>query len=156
MGGLRFLSAASALALVTLWLLSVLVFVAAQLLPGDVGSRRSSGRSPTQHAVAALNHQLGVDRPLLVQYLDWIATSCAATWARRCTLQRRRCGRPLTHGARQLAEARGASPSCSSCRSRILGGVVAALNVGRPLDRIITIGGLSADGRARVRDRRSS
>src|SRR5215468_11330352 len=60
------------LSLVTLWLLSVLVFAGGQLLPGDVG-RAILGPLADARAVANLNHQLGVDRPLLVQYWDWIS-----------------------------------------------------------------------------------
>jgi peptide/nickel transport system permease protein len=60
------------LSLVTLWLLSVLVFAAGQWLPGDVG-RAMLGPLADAHAVAALNHQLGTDRPVLVQYAQWLA-----------------------------------------------------------------------------------
>src|SRR2546427_13187217 len=67
----RFLLRRLLLALVTLWLLSVIVFLGANLLPGDVG-RRILGPFADPRAVAALNHQLGVDRPLLVQYLSWL------------------------------------------------------------------------------------
>ena len=57
------------LSLITLWLLSVIVFAGGQLLPGDVG-RAILGPLADARAVANLNHQLGVDRPLLVQYWD--------------------------------------------------------------------------------------
>src|SRR5215475_39333 len=67
-----FLATRLALALVTLWLLSVLVFAGGQLLPGDIG-RAILGPLADARAVAALNHQLGVDRPVLVQYWDWIS-----------------------------------------------------------------------------------
>jgi peptide/nickel transport system permease protein len=55
------------LALITLWLLSVIVFFAGQVLPGDPG-RAILGHLASPAAVAVLDHQLGVDRPLLVQY----------------------------------------------------------------------------------------
>lgn len=60
------------LSLATLWLLSALVFAAGQWLPGDVG-RAILGPLADAHAVAALNHQLGTDRPVLVQYAHWLA-----------------------------------------------------------------------------------
>src|SRR5215471_9743869 len=60
------------LSLVTLWILSVLVFAGGQLLPGDVG-RSILGPLADPRAVATLDHQLGVDRPVLVQYWDWIS-----------------------------------------------------------------------------------
>ena len=59
------------LALVTLWLLSVIVFLATQVIPGDPG-RAILGNLAAPSAVAALDHQLGVDRPLLTRYLSWI------------------------------------------------------------------------------------
>ena len=60
------------LSLITLGLLSVLVFAGGQLLPGDVG-RAILGPLADARAVANLDHQLGTDRPLLVQYWDWIS-----------------------------------------------------------------------------------
>ena len=59
------------LSLITLWLLSVIVFAGAQVLPGDVG-RAMLGPFADPRAVDALNHEMGTDRPLLVQYTDWI------------------------------------------------------------------------------------
>jgi peptide/nickel transport system permease protein len=59
-----------AMALVTLWLLSVIVFAATQLLPGDVANA-VLGRDATPEAVASLRQQLGLDRPALRQFLDW-------------------------------------------------------------------------------------
>jgi peptide/nickel transport system permease protein len=61
-----------ALSLLTLLLLSVVVFAGGQLLPGDVG-RAILGPLADPAAVAALNHQLGADRPAPVIYLDWIS-----------------------------------------------------------------------------------
>src|SRR5471032_3170761 len=68
----RFIGVRLLLAVITLWLLSVIVFAGGQLLPGDVG-RAILGPLSDARAVAALNHQLGVDRPLLTQYAGWIA-----------------------------------------------------------------------------------
>jgi len=67
----RFIGVRLFLAAITLWLLSVIVFAGGQLLPGDVG-RAILGPLADARAVAALNHQLGVDRPLFTQYAGWI------------------------------------------------------------------------------------
>jgi peptide/nickel transport system permease protein len=67
----RFLLRRFALAIVTLILLSILVFGASQLLPGDIG-RNVLGPFASPHDVAALDHKLGVDRPIVVQYVDWL------------------------------------------------------------------------------------
>src|SRR5690348_437667 len=60
------------LALVTLILLSMIVFFAGQVLPGDP-ARAILGPLADPRAVRVLDHQLGVDRPLLTQYWSWIS-----------------------------------------------------------------------------------
>jgi peptide/nickel transport system permease protein len=64
---LRFIARRSALAVVTLMLLSVIVFLISNVLPSNV-ARTILGPFAPQETVDALNHQLGTDRPLLVQY----------------------------------------------------------------------------------------
>ena len=73
----RFLARRIGLALVTLWLLSIIVFLGANVLPGDVG-RRVLGPFADPRAVAAFNHRLGTDRPILVQYGSWLAGTLRA------------------------------------------------------------------------------
>ena len=60
------------LALITLFLLSLIVFFAGQVLPGDP-ARAILGPLASPSAVRALDHQLGVDRPLVTQYWSWIS-----------------------------------------------------------------------------------
>ena len=57
-------------ALITLLILSIMVFFGAQVLPGNIG-RSILGPLADAGAVDALNHELGVDRPVLVQYWSW-------------------------------------------------------------------------------------
>lgn len=64
---LRFIARRSALAVITLLLLSVIVFMISNVLPSNV-ARTILGPFAPQETVDALNHQLGTDRPLLVQY----------------------------------------------------------------------------------------
>ncbi|MEM1130353.1 MAG: ABC transporter permease [Pseudomonadota bacterium] len=59
------------LGLVTLFVVSLLIFFAVELLPGDV-AENILGRSATQDAVEALRTELGLDRPAPVRYLDWL------------------------------------------------------------------------------------
>ena len=68
---LRFLTRRALLSLITLAILSVIVFLGGQLLPGDVG-RAVLGPLADARAVALFDHQVGVDRPLVIQYWDWI------------------------------------------------------------------------------------
>ncbi|MFI0485413.1 ABC transporter permease [Actinomadura sp. 9N215] len=52
-------------------LVSVLVFLATQVLPGDA-ARAALGREATPDRVAALRAELGLDEPLLRQYFSWL------------------------------------------------------------------------------------
>jgi peptide/nickel transport system permease protein len=60
-----------ALAIPTLFLVSVIVFGLMRFMPGDVVTRMVEGHAyaPT---LAALRHDLGLDRPVHIQYLEWI------------------------------------------------------------------------------------
>lgn len=51
---------------------SVLIFVTLRVLPGDV-AQMVAGVGSTPEQVAAIRTGLGLDRPLVLQYLDWIA-----------------------------------------------------------------------------------
>src|SRR5438128_2050346 len=61
-----------ALAIPTLFLVSVIVFAMMRLMPGDVATRMVEGHAyaPT---LAALRKDLGLDRPVYVQYAEWIS-----------------------------------------------------------------------------------
>jgi peptide/nickel transport system permease protein len=65
----RFIARRLLLSLVTLWLLSTIVFVIANVLPNDVG-RTILGPFAPQESVDELNHRLGTDRPILVRYAE--------------------------------------------------------------------------------------
>lgn len=60
------------LGLVTLFVVSVLIFFAVELLPGDL-AEAVLGQSATEETVAAMREQLGLDRPAVVRYFDWLA-----------------------------------------------------------------------------------
>ncbi|HJS71693.1 MAG TPA: ABC transporter permease [Acidimicrobiia bacterium] len=137
----RFVLRRVGLALITLFLLSVLVFAGTQMLPGDVG-RRVLGPFATQEAVDTLNARLGTDRPLLVQYGDWIGSAVTGDLGFSISYSR-----PVTE---MLVRALVNSLKLAALAFVIvvplslLGGIVAALNRGKFVDRVITVGGLSA------------
>lgn len=58
-------------ALLTLLVISALVFFVTQALPGDVATI-IGGREATEEQLATIRQQLGLDQPLLEQYRDWI------------------------------------------------------------------------------------
>jgi len=129
------------LALVTLWLLSVLVFFACQVLPGDPG-RAILGNLASPSAVAALDHQLGVDRPLIEQYWTWITGLLHGNMG--TSTQFRAPVEPYISAALINSLKLAALAFVIVVPLGIVGGVVAALNYGRAPDRIISVAGLSA------------
>lgn len=65
--------------LVTLFLSSLVIFGITQLLPGDVANM-VLGRFATPEALARLRAELGLDRPIHVQYLDWLWRFVRGDW----------------------------------------------------------------------------
>ncbi len=57
--------------LFTLFIISILVFLAVAMLPGDI-AQQVLGRNATPEAVAAFRQQLGLDQGLVARYLGWI------------------------------------------------------------------------------------
>jgi peptide/nickel transport system permease protein len=68
---LSFITRRTAAAVGTLFLSSVLVFLAVQALPGDVATQ-ILGKDATPDAVAALREKLKLDRPAWERYWDWV------------------------------------------------------------------------------------
>jgi peptide/nickel transport system permease protein len=128
------------LGLLTLVLLSMAVFALAQVLPGDVG-RAVLGPYADQHQVDLLNHQLGVDRPIVVQYLDWIWNFLHGDMGKSLQYQVPVWDllQPALVNSLKLA----AEAFVIFVPFGILGGILAALRRGRMTDRMITVGGLS-------------
>jgi len=57
--------------LVTLWVVSMVVFVMTSLLPGDV-AQIVLGQSATPESLAAYRAERGLDQPLVFQYVSWL------------------------------------------------------------------------------------
>ena len=58
--------------LLTLLVVSVLIFFAVELLPGDI-AEAVLGMGATEETVAAMREQLGLDRPAPIRYFDWLS-----------------------------------------------------------------------------------
>jgi peptide/nickel transport system permease protein len=124
----------------TLLLLSLIVFLACQVLPGDP-ARAILGREAPVTAVDALNRQLGLDQPLPAQYWNWISK-----------LPQGDLGRSYRYSAPVgdfLWPALDASVRLAALTFvilvplAVLGGVIAAFNRGNLVDRVISVAGLS-------------
>ena len=59
------------LGLLTLFAVSIVIFVLTQILPGDVASS-VLGQSATPETLATYRHELGLDRPAIVRYAIWL------------------------------------------------------------------------------------
>ncbi|MDE0112875.1 MAG: ABC transporter permease, partial [Albidovulum sp.] len=62
-----------ALGFVTLVFVSIIIFSSIQLLPGDFGEA-ILGQAATEETVAAFRRELGLDKPAVYRYLDWIGS----------------------------------------------------------------------------------
>jgi peptide/nickel transport system permease protein len=129
------------LSFLTLWLLSLLVFAGGRMLPGNVG-RAMLGPFADQKAVDLLNHEMGTDRPLLVQYGSWIGNlvegDLGKSYAYRAPVAQF-LGPAVLNSAKLAGVV-----FLIVVPLGILGGVIAALYRGRAADRIISVSGLSA------------
>src|SRR5579875_3034792 len=128
-------------ALITLWILSMIVFFAAQVLPGDP-ARAILGPLAAPSAVRALAHQLGTDRSVVAQYGTWIGHIVTGNLGHSYQYQAPigpLLGHALVNSLKLAAVA-----FVLVVPLGIIGGVVSALNVGKPIDRVISVIGLSA------------
>jgi len=129
-----------ALSLLTLVLLSLVVFAGAQMLPGDVG-RAILGPLADPDAVAALNHELGADRPAIETYVSWIGHFVTGDMGRSYAFRSPVApfiGTALFNSLKLAAVAFVIVVPLS-----IGAGVYAAIHAGKWQDRVISIGGLS-------------
>jgi peptide/nickel transport system permease protein len=67
----RLVASRLGLAVMTLLIVSAIVFAMTGLLPGDA-AQQALGQAATPEAVAALRHQFGLDQPALQRYLQWL------------------------------------------------------------------------------------
>jgi len=65
--------------IMTLLITSILIFTATQLLPGDMASILL-GRDATEATRTALQKELGLDKPVHVQYIHWLSGFVTGDW----------------------------------------------------------------------------
>ena len=125
---------------ITLVLTSFAVFAAAEVLPGDVG-RTILGPYASQQQVDQVNHQLGADDPLVQRYFTWAGNFIRGDWG-ESPIQHVEV-RPLVLDRLKNSLILGGFALILIVPFSVILGVVAALNYGRTLDRVISIAGLS-------------
>lgn len=75
----RLVAARFGLALLTLLIVSAIVFTITALLPGDA-AQMALGQAATPEAVTALRHQLGLDQPAITRYFQWLVNMFAGNF----------------------------------------------------------------------------
>jgi peptide/nickel transport system permease protein len=141
----RFLLRRLLLALVTLFLLTLVVFFATHVLPGNVG-QRILGPLADKDAVALKNKELGTDKPIPTQYVRWLADLSQGDLGISTQYSTETVKVQVTE---KLRPALGYSARLAMLAFvlvvpiSILGGIAAALRRGKALDRVISVGGLS-------------
>ena len=128
------------LSLITLVIVSFTVFMASQVLPGDVG-RTILGPYASQSQVDKLNHQIGTDQPLIKQYFTWAGNFIKGDWG--TSALQNRAVKPLVLDRLKNSLILAGYALLLIVPISIFLGVVSALDYGGALDRIITITGLS-------------
>ncbi len=63
------------LGVLTLLVVSMVIFSAVEMLPGDF-TEAVLGQRATVETVAAFRKELGLDQPAILRYLDWLASVC--------------------------------------------------------------------------------
>jgi len=128
------------LMVLTLWILSLIVFFAGQVLPGDPG-RAILGPFAARSAVQALDTQLGVNRPLLTRYLSWVGGVLHGNLGTSYTF--RSAVEPFVQAALINSVKLALLAFVIVVPLGIIGGVIAALYNGRWVDRVISVTGFS-------------
>ena len=126
--------------LATLWVVSVIVFIATSMLPGDV-AQIVLGQAATPETLAALRAELGLDQPAIVRYFGWLGDmltgdlgTSKAGGAAISDLIGLRLGKTMMVAA---------YVAIISIPISVALGLYAAMHPGTWLDRLVTFGTLS-------------
>lgn len=125
---------------VTLLILGVGVFFAAQVLPGNPG-RAVLGPTADPAVVEAFNERLGYNRPVLERFWVWFSSALTGDFG-TSYVYNTEVG-PLVATAFGKSMQLGLFALLIVIPLSLIGGVVSALYRRRALDRVITIGGMS-------------
>ncbi|MCV3211698.1 ABC transporter permease [Mesorhizobium sp. YC-39] len=79
-----------ALGFVTLFLVSLVIFLAAELLPGDI-AEAMLGQSATPETLASLRLELGLDQPAYIRYVHWLGGALTGDFGKSLAT-----GRPIS------------------------------------------------------------
>jgi peptide/nickel transport system permease protein len=121
--------------LLTLFVASIIIFSVTQLLPGDV-AQVILGQFATEKAVANLREDLGLNRPIVVQYTTWLTNFIQGDWGK--SMVSRMDVRPMIMERLRNSAMLALVAFLFYVPLGILLGVIAALNEDRWLDQTIS------------------
>lgn len=129
--------------ILTILLTSLIIFFVTQMLPGDV-ARIILGREAGEAALEELRRELGLNRPLPIQYFEWLRGFATGAWGTSYStgqpirpLVTERLGNSLMLAGLTIAIA---------VPLAVLLGIIAGLNEDNAIDNTISIASLSVVG----------
>lgn len=129
--------------LLTVLLTSVLIFIVTQFLPGDV-ARIILGREASDAALNSLRQELGLDRPLPIQYASWLIGFVTGDWGNSYSTDQ--AIRPLVLGRLSNSLQLAGLTLLIAVPTAVLLGVIAAIREGTWIDNVISVASLSVVG----------
>ncbi len=129
------------LGLLVLFVVSLIIFLGVELLPGDI-AQELLGQSATPESVAALRAQLGLDLPAHIRYLHWFGNLLQGDFGTSLSNQRQISELIGTRFANTFFLA--AVAAVISVPLALILGVYAALYRGGIFDRVVNVVTLSA------------
>lgn len=124
-------------AIPVIFMVSVLAFALAHLMPGSV-AQQMLGESATEADIAELDAELGYDRPIVVQYVDWARDALTGDFGDSIV-----ASRPVSTMVSERLPVTLFLAAGASAISLVVGltcGVLAALRHGSLLDRLLSVG----------------
>jgi len=129
--------------LLTVLLTSLIIFAITQWLPGDV-CRIILGREAGEKAIQSCRFELGLDEPLMLQYLNWVADFFGGDWGQ--SFSTRSAIFPLVSGRLGNSLKLAMVTMVIAVPLAVGLGVLAGLNENKVLDNLISIFSLSMVG----------
>ena len=133
---LRFLLNRMAAMLVTMFVISILVFFIAEVVPVDP-AREALGRWAMEEAVAELREELGLNRPAWIRYVDWISGCLRGDFG--ISIHYRRPVRDLIVVRLKRSLILASAGFCFMIPLGLALGCLAGVAEGKPLDRLISL-----------------
>ena len=127
------------LGVVTLLVVSIIIFFAVEALPGDV-AQQILGQGATEENLAALREELGLNKPAIVRYFEWLGGALTGDFGVSLANDRSVAEQLGPRFANTLFLA--AVAAAMAVPLALFLGVVAALYRNTVVDRVINVAGL--------------